>query len=355
MLDLVCNGLITETDALNTHFGGLEIMRIEKSPQVRQGYRKSAAFSESSKTFGQVMQTKAQDRYVSSTNVQLFNTEANFSSAELAYGNPAVSNATYAKLNQLAEITGQMDYTDMSSEEIYAEIWNRYNEAFDGNMVAITACITGPVEWARINNHFQHEIDRHIFIPEVNARRAAGKESATTDARKASLQISSQEGAGKVLRDSLLKVLGYDGMSFDEMEAAIKEKYAGKNSTLDFLKMQSELKRTGVLEHKMGDQARMYCDLIQTQLEYAFNPNYRQKGGPAAVNLHISTDQWYRVANQPFDTGKLAVGMKEQLGEISSINGYTPDIIKIMEDCIDQFVKKVVSNSFEELIGETKK
>lgn len=330
-------------------------MRIEGSSQVYQGYRKSTDLSAPSKTFGEVMQVSAEDRYVPSAIPRFLQTEADFGSGERAYGNAAVNNATRAKLKQLMEMNLQTDYTGMSSEEIYAEIWNRYNEAFDGNMVAITACITGPVEWCVINNQFGHEINHRIFIPEVNARRAAGKENTNTDVEKASLQISSQEGAGKVLRDSLLKVLGYDGMNFDEIEAAIEEKYADKNTTLDFLKMQSELKRTGVLEHRMGDRARMYCDLIQTQFEYAFNPDYTKKDGLGAVNLHISTDQWNRVANQPFDAAKLAAGMKEQLDSISSINGYTAGIVKVMEDCIDRFVKGVIGDGIDQLIGAAEK
>lgn len=325
-------------------------MRIERPSQVYQGYKNSTERSASSKTFGQEMRAKVEDRYVSSANVQLFNAEANFNSAELAYGNPAVCNATYAKLKQLAEVTAQTDYTGMSSDEIYAEIWNRYEEAFDGNMVAITACITGPVEWARINNHFVNEIHHRIFIPEVNAaREAAG--AVNSYEGKMAVEKDFQKNAGKVLHNSLLKVLGYDGMGFDEMEAAIREKYIGKNTTLDFLKMQSELKRSGVLEHKMGDQARIYCDLIQTQFEYAFNPDYTKKDSSVGVNLHISTDQWNRVADQPFDAAKLAVGMKEQLGRIRSANGYTDGIVKMMEDCINQFVKGVIGDSLEEIIA----
>ena len=129
---------------------------------------------------------------------------------------------------------------------------------------------------------------------------------------------------------------------------------AGKNTTLDFLKMQSELKRTGVLEHKMGDQARMYCDLIQTQLEFAFNPNYTQKDGLGGVNLHISTDQWNRVANQSFNAAKLAAGMKEQLGRIRSADGYTDDIVKIWRTVFNQFVKGAIDDGLNQLIGETK-
>lgn len=329
-------------------------MRIERSSQPYQGYKRFPGPSASSKTFGEAMRARAEDRYVSSVSSQSFHQEANFTSAELAYGNPTVCNATYAKLNQLAEVTARTDYTGMSPDEIYAEIWNRYDEGFDGNMIAVTAYITGPVEWARVNNHFVNEINRRIFIPEVNAAREAAGEANSYE-EKMALEKDFQRDAGKVLRDSLLKALGYDGMSFDEMEAAIREKYAGKNTTLDFLKMQSELQRTGVLEHRMGDQARMYCALIQTQFEHAFNPDYLQKGGSAAVNLHMSTDQWNRIADQPFDAAKLAAGMKEQLGSIRSANGYTDDIVKMIEDCIDQFVKRAIDGALGQLIGGTEK
>lgn len=302
------------------------------------------------------MQAKAQDRYVPSANTQLFNPEANFTSAELAYGNPAVSKATLARLKQLAELNEQADYTGMSSDEIYAEIWNRYDEAFDGNMVAITARITGPVEWDRINNQFVGEIYQHIVRPEEKAARiTAGVAQASTYEEKRALEKSCYEEACCVSRDARWKALGYEGMSFEEREAAIKEKYAGKNTTLDFLKMQSELERSGVLEHKMGDQARIYCDLIQTQFEYAFNPDYTKKGSSIGVNLHISTDQWNRVADQPFGAAKLAVGMKEQLGRIRSANGCTDDTVKMIEDCIDQFVKGVIGDGIDQLIGAAEK
>lgn len=81
-------------------------------------------------------------------------TEETFSATERRYGCVTVSNATHAKLKKLREINEQADYTGMSPEEIYKTIWDRYNEAFDGNMMAITACIAGPAEWSPVNNQF---------------------------------------------------------------------------------------------------------------------------------------------------------------------------------------------------------
>ena len=55
-------------------------------------------------------------------------------------------------------------------EEILSTIWNRYDEAFDGNMVAITACIAGPGEWSAINNQFVYEINDHITSQQKKPR-----------------------------------------------------------------------------------------------------------------------------------------------------------------------------------------
>ena len=155
-------------------------MRIENALQARPEYRKTTASATPSKTFGQVMQTaKAQDRYVPSTPQP--RSEPEFSLAERTYyGSVTVSNATQAKLKQLAEIDRQADYTGMSPEEIYAEIWNRYDEAFGGDMIAIKGYIAGPAEWCVVNNQFCDEVTRHIFNPAINA---AWKEGLELDGR----------------------------------------------------------------------------------------------------------------------------------------------------------------------------
>ena len=128
-------------------------MRIESAPQVRPEVRESAASAAPSETFGQVLEAKTQDHYVPSPPQP--RTEPEFSLAERTYyGSVTVSNATQAKLKQLAELDAQADYTGMSPDEIYAEIWNRYNEAFDGNMIAILGCVAGPSEWGEIGYQF---------------------------------------------------------------------------------------------------------------------------------------------------------------------------------------------------------
>ena len=158
-------------------------MRIENALQARPEYRKTTASATPSKTFGQVMQTaKAQDRYVPSAPQP--RTEPEFSLAERTYSSGiTVSNATCAKLKQLAELDTQADYTGMSPDEIYAEIWNRYDKAFDGNMIAIRGCVAGPSEWGEIGYQFYTEVTRHIFNPAINA---AWKEGVELDGRHGS-------------------------------------------------------------------------------------------------------------------------------------------------------------------------
>ena len=335
-------------------------MKIEGIPQARPEYRKSTASATPSKTFGQVMQTaKAQDRYVPGTPQP--RTEPEFSLAERTYYGITVSNATHAKLKQLAELNAQADYTGMGPDEIYAEIWNRYDEAFDGNMIAIRSFIGGPAEWAAINQQFDGEITRHIYNPAIIDARKEGLEldgrpyAEWTDAEVDALDSSSRLKACKTVDNALMKVLGYDGMSFEEREAAIREKYAGKNTTLDFLNMQSELDLSGVLNHKMGkDQASTYRVMLRERFQEAFNPNSISKVGIEKYTP-MTADQWYRVADQPFDTAQFAAAMKDNLHRVSGHNGWTEDYVKMMEGFFDHFITGAVDDSLEQLLDGAKK
>ena len=254
----------------------------------------------------------------------------------------------------------------MSPDEIYAEIWNRYDEAFDGNMIAIRNFIAGPAEWGEISYQFYTEVTHHIFNPAINA---AWKEGVKLDGRpytewtyeeKTALDCSSREKANKIVHHAMMKTLGYDGMSFDQREAAIREKYAGKNTTLDFLNMQSELSMSGVLQHKMGDRADTYLAMMGGQFERAFNPNYimivghEKSSFMTADQWYRAADQWYRVADQPFDTVKFAASMKENLHQVSGHNGWTEDYVKLLEGLFDHFITGAIDDSLDRLLGETK-
>ena len=64
-------------------------------------------------------------------------------------------------------IADNADYTGMSSEEIYAEIWQRYNTAFDGNMPAIYSYLVGGWEWQVIGNQYASEFSNIVYLAEA--------------------------------------------------------------------------------------------------------------------------------------------------------------------------------------------
>ena len=334
-------------------------MKIEGAAQARPEYRKTMASATPSKTFGQVLEARSQDRYVPSAPQPRAEPEFSVAERTRPYG-VTVSNACHAKLKQLAELDAQADYTGMSPDEIYAEIWNRYDEAFDGNMIAIRGCVAGPSEWGEIGYQFYTEVTRHIYNPAISA---AWKEGVELDGRpytewtyeeETALDRLCVEKADKIVHDAMMKTLGYDGMSFEEREAAIREKYAGKNTTLDFLNMQSELDLSGVLNHKMGkDQASTYRVMLRERFQEAFNPNSISKVGIEKYTP-MTADQWYRVADQPFDTAQFAASMKENLHQVSGHNGWTEDYVKMMEGLFDHFVTGAIDDSLDQLLGETK-
>lgn len=335
-------------------------MRIENTPQVRPGYQKHAGQAAPAATFDQVMQARAQDQYVPSVRTQPIQTEVEFSRAERTYGDVTVSNATHAKLKQLAELDKQSDYTGMSTDEVFAEIWNRYNEAFDGNMVVYTACIAGPEEWDVINNQFVDEITAHVINPVAAAVRKAAweadRETGTerSHAEEHDLYEFSMRKGSEASRDARWKVLGYYDMSFEEREAAIKEKYAGKNTTMDFLRMQSELDRSGVLTHTMGDGASTYTDLIGYQFEVAYNPNSIYTVGPDNCDF-MTADQWYRVADQPFDIAKFAANTKDLLNRISFNSKYPADFANTIAKAVDRFMDNTVGDGIDLLLDGTER
>lgn len=339
-------------------------MRIERSSQVWQSYSKPIDLS-ASKSFQQLLQTRSQDSQVSSISAQpsktvevltaetalnvkdTFTTEETFSAEERRYGGVTVSSATHTKLKKLREINEQADYTGMSPEEIYETIWNRYNEAFDGNMIAITACIAGPAEWGPVNNQFIDEITEHIVNPAIRAAYDVGEGQTKTHEEIVT-------DAHHVAGDARRKLLGYYGKSYEEMEAEIKEKYAGKNTNLDFLKMQSELEQSGVLYHRMGyDNGRTYCYMLKHQFDIAFNPNSIYTVGHEKSDF-MTADQWYRVADQPFDADRMATAMKDNLDRISGDNRYTEDIRQLFLDYIERFISQAMGYGIDRLISEMK-
>ena len=129
---------------------------------------------------------------------------------------------TQAKLDKISEAIKNTDYSEMSKAEIYADIEKKYTDTFDDFYAAVTlgACEDNIM----INNQFNNDILNNV-------------------------------GCNEFPRGFINKARGYTDMSYDEIEAAIKEKYAGKTGFMDQLNLLGELFTSGVLDNKFGNHA----------------------------------------------------------------------------------------------------
>ncbi len=126
---------------------------------------------------------------------------------------------TQLKLDKVAAGGRAVDYSGMTKAEIFAEIENRYKEAFDDFYMAKSLHLTK--EHIMISNQYDDELRQMIGL----------------DGSAFELYVESH---------------GYTGMSTDEIANAIKEKYAGKTGFKDQLNLFGELWSAGVLSEKYG-------------------------------------------------------------------------------------------------------
>lgn len=140
---------------------------------------------------------------------------------------------TQEKLNKISEAIKNTDYSEMSKAEIYADIEKKYADSFDDFYMSLA--FHPSEDHIMIRQHFQEDIHNYIGyrIPL----------SVVNEAR------------------------GYSGMNFDEIEAAIKEKYLGKNGFIDQLNLIGELFTSNVLSHKYGDEAIFMIGDIENSIE----------------------------------------------------------------------------------------
>ena len=123
---------------------------------------------------------------------------------------------TQAKLDKISAAINDTDYSKMTKAEIYADIEGKYVDAFDDfyATLAFSACK-------------DHEIIHDQFVNDVH-------------------------NYVGYLKNTVREARGYSDMSFDEIEAAIKEKYIGKTGFMDQLNLFGELFSSGVLSNKYG-------------------------------------------------------------------------------------------------------
>ncbi|MDE5576494.1 MAG: hypothetical protein K2J11_03815 [Oscillospiraceae bacterium] len=128
---------------------------------------------------------------------------------------------TQAKLDSISEAIKNTDYSGMSKAEIYVDIEKKYADIFDDFYMTMA------VETCKDHNmiHLQ-------FLDDIK-----------------------NAGCDKITLSDKLEARGYSNMDYNEIEAAIKEKYAGKTGFVDQLNLFGELYSAGVIINKFGWEA----------------------------------------------------------------------------------------------------
>lgn len=204
----------------------VEINRIF-GQQMAQSYQQRTARTAQGSSFQEILQARAATE------------PAQVKTSTVAVNNDTTilpTDSVEVKLEKLKKIGETADYTGMSYSEIYTTIWNRYNDAFDGNLSAILSPISAvPMNWSDIANQFRKETYKLIFQPLRQEFEEQGRLEGGEFYDKDDTYIM------QCISDIRSAPLGYSGMSFAEKEQAIYEKYKGKNTYIDFLNMQGEL------------------------------------------------------------------------------------------------------------------
>ncbi|MCM1524070.1 MAG: hypothetical protein NC120_06390 [Ruminococcus sp.] len=141
---------------------------------------------------------------------------------------------TQAKLDNISEAIENTDYSGMTQAEIYADIEKKYEDTFEDFQILTTTALC--TDHITVCDHFRDELKSH------------GIDTVTE----------------KIYREAK----GYTGMSYEEIEAAIKEKYAGKTGFFDQLNLVGELYKTGVLDNKYGsNEAFVFMSRFSLSIE----------------------------------------------------------------------------------------
>lgn len=234
------------------------------------------------------------------------------------------TDSVQVKLEKLQKIAEAADYTGMSYEEIYCAIWDRYQQAFDGKMPILTSGLVGGNERFYITNQFEKEIDKAIRYPLYRELQAE-----TGLSYKEFSEYWYEHYRPKM--DAA--ALGYGGMAPEEIEQAILEKYAGKNTLSDFVSMMGELNKTGVLAHKMGgqDNAAECMFIISQELVYKFFPEsiYDYEDGSP------NDAEWASKMHWPIDARGFVQGVKKAVQTQYHFENWNYDIQGVLDSAFD--------------------
>ena len=250
--------------------------------------------------------------------------------------------STEVKLAKLRQMAEEADYTGMSYGEIYTAIWNRYDEAFDGSIPAVVIGVIPSPEWCDILNQFNGEYRHNVLYPlQKEFRLNTGIDVSTWSKDNYAQHERDIDAFHEYVRSNYgninAQALGYGGMTTEEVEQAICQKYAGQDTLRGFLNMQGELYFSGVLGNKLGTEgawAFIFAIGNQLPLTYFFEDCLK---GPT---WEISQSRWDAVLDGKFDAHAFAADMREYLKN-ANFSGWDFDIEGAISQGIDYLLEAV--------------
>lgn len=221
----------------------MNISRTTSRVSVQTAYTKSSNAIKQDSFSDVLKKTSAKDTFSSSA---VSNTSAKVGSLSVA--------TTQAKLDIISAELEKTDYSEMSKAEIYADIEKRFENAFDDYYASR---VVFPCEdYIMVNNQFHEEIHNYVgyYAPPAAI---------------------------------VMEAKGYSGMTYEEIEASIKEKYAGKTGFVDQLNLFGELFTSGVLSNKYGWE-------MATRLDSYLDISIDMRSFNESILGTISKDEWLR-------------------------------------------------------------
>lgn len=174
---------------------------------------------------------------------------------------------TQAKLDKISSAIKDTDYSGMTKTEIYADIEGKYTNAFDDFYA--TFAVWSCEEYNMLHCHFCDDVENNVGLYWEN--------------------------------NDTLKARGYIGMSYDEVEATIKEKYLGKTSFIDQLNLFGELFSSGVLSNKFGwDNATDMVSKLNSTLEFGSNGNITKSEWFSMIEQTKTSSPFSLLLNNPY-------------------------------------------------------
>ena len=242
------------------------------------------------------------------------------------------NDTTLVKLVKLKEIAANTDFSGMSYTEIYTNLWKSYDDAFGGNMPAIMSGLAQSQEKHSIHNQFMDDYEKYVSQP---LRTQIFQETGCVYGTDAYDEVVKEYIGDKEICPFDSIALGYGGMSIEEKEAAIYQKYAGKNTLQDFLNMQGELLKTGVLDNKMGPSTAFHFQfMLNYQLEWHFFPDNMLS------MENITQSQWDSVYNTSFDAVSFLTEMKDAIKHMTFSN-FDFNVEEVLSQGIDDLLNKL--------------